>query len=65
MDSEEIFKRVFEAMQPAEELGGPEEWEYIALMHRIAREAVERAGNCVEIMLQDQERRANGTNQQL
>ena len=43
MDSEEIFRSVFEAMQPAEELGGPTGDDYLALMERIAKEATERA----------------------
>lgn len=43
MNSEEIFRSVLDAMQPAEELGGPTEDEYLRLMERIAHEANARA----------------------
>jgi len=37
-----IFKEVLEAMQNAEELGGPEGDHYLALMDAIVQEATER-----------------------
>lgn len=37
-----IFDRVFDAMQEAEELGGPDGDDYVALMRAIAREASAR-----------------------
>jgi hypothetical protein len=43
LNSEEIFRSVLDAMQPAEELGGPTEDEYLRLMERIAHEANARA----------------------
>jgi len=43
-----IFKAVEAAMQAAEEIGGPEGSEYIALMTAIEREASQRASNCLE-----------------
>lgn len=42
MTRAEIFKAVLEAMQPAEELQGPEGDEYLALMADIAHEATKR-----------------------
>lgn len=43
--SDEIFEAVMAAMQPAEEMGGPEGAQYVALMERIAHEAQRRANN--------------------
>lgn len=43
MNAQEIFEKVLEAMQPAEEIDGPEGVEYIGLMQRIAYEANKRA----------------------
>lgn len=40
-----IFRDVLEAMQNAEELGGPEGDNYVALMKCIAAEAIERISN--------------------
>lgn len=40
---EGIFRAVLEAMQHAEDLGGPNREEYVALMTRIAAEANRRA----------------------
>ena len=37
-----IFERVLAAMQEAEEIGGPEGDEYVALMNQIATEALRR-----------------------
>jgi hypothetical protein len=51
MDSDTIFRNVFEAMQPAEELEGPTEQEYVRLMERIAAEATERAAACRSILV--------------
>jgi hypothetical protein len=41
--SDEIFEDVMRAMQQAEELGGPEGAQYVALLERIAHEAQRRA----------------------
>jgi len=43
MNANEIFKAYQNAVQPAEEIGGPEVDEYIELMERISRDAAERA----------------------
>lgn len=43
VESDEIFEAVMAAMQRAEELGGPEGAQYVALMERIAHEAQGRA----------------------
>ncbi len=43
MTGDKIFKAVLAAMQPAEELGGPEGQEYVDLMERIAKEAAGRS----------------------
>jgi hypothetical protein len=43
VESDEIFEDVMRAMQQAEELGGPEGAQYVALMERIAHEAQRRA----------------------
>jgi hypothetical protein len=40
-----IYLNVFAAMQEAEEIGGPEVQDYIALMDRIKAEADERIAN--------------------
>lgn len=42
MTREDIFKAVLQAMQLAEEAGGPEGPEYVELMNEISREAVRR-----------------------
>ena len=42
-----IHKNVLDAMQPAEELGGPDMVEYVNLMLTIARECMERANTAV------------------
>ena len=41
--NDEIFEGVMAAMQPAEELGGPEGAQYVALMEQIAFETQRRA----------------------
>jgi len=43
VESDEIFESVMAAMQPAEEMGGPEGAQYVALLERIAHEAQRRA----------------------
>ena len=43
MTANEIFKAYQNAVQPAEEIGGPEGDEYIHLMERISRDAAERS----------------------
>jgi hypothetical protein len=43
VESDEIFESVMAAMQDAEEMGGPEGAQYVALMERIAHEAQRRA----------------------
>jgi hypothetical protein len=45
MTREEIFKAVLQAMQLAEEAGGPEGAEYVELMNEISREAMRRRDN--------------------
>lgn len=50
MDSESIYKGVVEAMQNAEELGGPEGIEYVALMLKISEEANRRAQHAVDLI---------------
>ena len=40
-----IYLKVFAAMQEAEEIGGPEVQDYIALMEQIKAEADERIAN--------------------
>ena len=40
-----IYQKVMDAMQPAEEMGGPEGDNYLALMLAIAKEATDRAAN--------------------
>lgn len=48
-DIKQIFDAVLAAMQPADELGGPEtHYDYVVLMTRIAREAQDRAHNATE-----------------
>jgi hypothetical protein len=42
MTREEIFQAVLQAMQLAEEAGGPKGQEYVELMDEISREAVRR-----------------------
>ncbi len=42
MTREEIFQAVLQAMQLAEEAGGPKGPEYVELMDEISREAVRR-----------------------
>ena len=42
-DTEALFQAVLTAMQPAEEMGGPNRYDYVALMLRIAVEAKRRA----------------------
>lgn len=44
--ADRIFHDVLDAMQNAEELGGPDAAEYITMMERIAAEAVKRATIC-------------------
>lgn len=56
-----IYAAVFEAMQPAEELGGPDYPDYIALMDAIQREATERAANCIAAMIEDAEQTRHRT----
>ncbi len=41
--AEEIYADVIEAMQSAEELGGPDGLVYVQLMQRISKEAITRA----------------------
>lgn len=41
-----ILEGVIEAMQWADEIGGPEGADYIAMMERIAAEATQRAEKC-------------------
>jgi len=53
MDSDTIVRNVFDAMQPAEEIEGPTEQEYIRLMDRIAAEATQRATVCRSILAGD------------
>lgn len=48
MTKKEIYDAVVAAMQPAEELGGPEGNEYISLMASIAAEASSRAKRYAE-----------------
>lgn len=43
--ADEIFDSVYEAMQSAEEMGGPEGQDYVNLMKRISAEAVMRIKN--------------------
>lgn len=43
-----LYASVLEAMQRAEELGGPDDAAYILLMERIAAEATRRAAACRE-----------------
>lgn len=43
-----ILDAVKAAMQPAEELGGPNDAEYYRLMTAIANEAIHRASICAE-----------------
>ena len=43
--AQQIFASIIEAMQPAEEIGGPESEHYADLMLRIATEALTRARN--------------------
>lgn len=45
VDREDMFEDVMRAMQPAEELSGPDSAQYVALMERIAHEAQRRANN--------------------
>ena len=52
MLSEEIFRKVLDAMQPAEELGGPTGEEYFHLMDRIADEARIRAETYRGVLLE-------------
>lgn len=52
MGAEEIFQSVFDAMQPAEELGGPSGDEYLQLMERIIQEAQQRADTYRQILLE-------------
>lgn len=44
-----IFDNVLEAMQDAEEAGGPEPYDYVVLMQKIAAEATKRANACLEM----------------
>ena len=53
MNSDAIFRNVIDAMQPAEELEGPTEQEYIRLMERIAADATQRAAVCRSILAGD------------
>ena len=43
-----IFDNVLEAMQEAEEIGGPEPYDYVVLMQQIAAEATKRANTCLD-----------------
>lgn len=47
---ETIYKNVVEAMQAAEELGGPEGISYISLMLKISEEANRRAQNAASLI---------------
>ena len=47
--AQDIFDAVIEAMQNAEEIGGPEGAEYSLLMEKIASEANERRKNAADI----------------
>jgi hypothetical protein len=48
VDRGDIFEAVMAAMQDAEEMGGPEGAQYVALMERIAHEAQRRANTMRE-----------------
>lgn len=50
MTADQIFQAVLDAMQPAEDIGGPSVPDYIELMQRIATEATERARNAAELL---------------
>jgi hypothetical protein len=43
-----IFDKVYEAMQEAEELNGPDFYEYMQLMRKISNEAQDRIIKCSE-----------------
>jgi hypothetical protein len=47
--AQSIYRRTLEAMQDAEEIGGPEGQDYVDLMHRIAQEALTRAKTASDI----------------
>lgn len=47
---EPIKERIFDAMQEADEIGGPEGLDYIDLMIAISKEALQRAQNCIDQM---------------
>ena len=49
VNTDQIKQAVFEAMQDAEELGGPELPEYIELMEAIAQECRQRADNARDL----------------
>jgi hypothetical protein len=51
--SEEIFLKVFEQMQCAEEIGGPEGQEYLNLMERIKNDAAQRIENAIELFAEE------------
>lgn len=46
MNAGRIFDAVMQALQNADEIGGPEGAEYVDLMRRIATEATRRAATC-------------------
>lgn len=48
--ADKIYKKVMEALQDAEDMGGPEGKDYIALMNRIIDECKKRISNCKEHM---------------
>ncbi len=43
METDKILAKVLDAMQEADEMGGPNGEDYIALMHKIAIIAIQRA----------------------
>lgn len=45
-----IKERILNAMQEADEMGGPEGLDYIDLMTAISKEALQRAQNCIDQM---------------
>lgn len=52
MNTEELFEEVMTALQPAEELGGPDDVAYVVLMERLAHECAARARRVRERMQQ-------------
>lgn len=48
--AKEIFDNVIKALQDAEEMGGPEGEDYLALMRAISNEALARAENYRDVI---------------